>query len=521
MADLERLRAEATRAWQRGAWAKAEKHLRQALRMRPRDPDLHRQLGLCLHQQGRSEEARASLRKALQLAPAHPQTHMNLGSVEAALGNHQAALALLDEACRLAPDSAAAWYNLGKTLKLDAREERARLALERAVQLDPGHAAARTVLGDVLKALGETNAAEHALRDALALQPASAHAWWSLANLKVAAISPHDLSAMSAAIGKLDKNSLTRAMLLFALAKGYEQHGQVEPCLDALHEANGIMRWRLPWSRSDFNDKADAVIAAFAEAPAPADSDHDPSHAPIFIVGLPRTGSTLVEQILAAHPNVVAASELPDLPAIIEEESRRRGQNFPAWVSAADAADWKRLADSYLARTARWREGHDNCRVTDKLPNNFLHVGVLMAMFPQAHVIACDRDAMDTCWSCYHQFFAQGQAFSYDLDDLVAYYGAFRRLDRHWGDIFPSRYQRLRYEDLVANPAAKIPALLQFLDLPPHEACLRPHLARRSVRTASAAQVREPIDRRGEGRWRAFSGQLAPWRDALRPFSED
>ncbi len=521
MADLDHLRVEAARAWQRGAWAKAEKHLRQALRLRARDPELHRQLGLSLHRQGRSEDARTSLRMALQLAPEQAQVHMNLGSIEAAMGNVESALALLREACRLAPGSAAAWYNLGKTFKLDAREAEARSALERAIDLEPGHAAARTVLGDVLKALGETSAAENALRDALALQPASAHAWWSLANLKVAALSPLDLVAMSASIGKLDANSRSHAMLLFALAKGYEQHGQVEACFETLRNANAIMRRLLPWSREEFSAKVDVTMEAFAEARAPTVVDRGSSYAPIFIVGLPRTGSTLVEQILAAHPDVVAASELPDLPAVVDEESRRRGQPFPAWVAAADPEDWKRLADAYVARTARWREGRDDCRVTDKLPNNFLHVGAALAMFPEAHVIASDRDAMDTCWSCYQQYFAQGQAFSYDLDDLVDYYAAFRRLDRHWDQLFPSRYRRVRYEDLVADPDGAIPGILRFLGLPPHEACLHPHLARRSIRTASAAQVREPIDRRGEGRWRPFAALLAPWRDELRPYSED
>ena len=232
----------------------------------------------------------------------------------------------------------------------------------------------------------------------------------------------------------------------------------------------------------------------------------------IFIVGLPRSGSTLFEQILAAHPQVEGASELQDLGMVIQQESVRRGVPYPQWIPQASAADWQRLGRDYLARTARWRATRP--RFTDKLPDNWKHAGVLRAMLPGATVIETRRDPLETAWSCFKQQFYSQPHFANTLADIGACLrGCERALDA-WRARDPARLRLHRYEDLLADPEAAVRRLLADCGLAYDPACLHFHAATRSVRTASAAQVRQPL-RRDTARAAAYGDLLDPLRHAL------
>ncbi|MET0232018.1 MAG: sulfotransferase, partial [Rhodanobacteraceae bacterium] len=227
----------------------------------------------------------------------------------------------------------------------------------------------------------------------------------------------------------------------------------------------------------------------------------------------PRSGSTLVEQILAAHPDVEGASELPDLEAVILEESTFRNQRFPEWVASATPADWQRMGERYLHRTRRWRESKP--RFTDKMPDNWLLAGAALAMLPGARVVNVRRDAVETCWSCFKQLFGAGRhGYSYDLSDLAETWRDYDRLSTFWARRFPDRVREQSYEKLVAEPEAETRALLDFGGLAFDPACLEPHAATRSVRTASAAQVREPLHA-GTARSAAYGVRLDPLRRML------
>lgn len=430
--------------------------------------------------------------------------HLNLGSVRRALHDEEGALASFRSACTLDPSRAAAWFNLGKALKHYGHVEDSLAPLQRAVALAPAHVAARTMLGDVLKAHGQIAAAEQAYRVATEQAPAAGAAWWGLANLKTVAFRPGDIGRMRTALGSGEGADQPRIQMRFALARALEQAGDFDAAFAELAIANRLQRQRVPWDRAAFSAQADAAIAGFPAAVPVADPER--GRELIFIVGLPRSGTTLVEQIIAAHPVVAGASELPDLPAALQRESRQRGEPFPHWCRNATAADWMRLGDLYLERTARWRNHAE--RMTDKQPHNFLYVGALMAMFPATRVIACHRDPRDTAISCFQQYFATGNAFSYSLDDIASYWSDFQRLNTHWRHSYPQRHLDLCHETLVQAPEDGIRRLLEFCALDFDPACLAPYRATRVVRTASAAQVREPIDRRGIGRWRAYAAHL-------------
>ncbi|MEO8460859.1 MAG: sulfotransferase, partial [Dokdonella sp.] len=231
----------------------------------------------------------------------------------------------------------------------------------------------------------------------------------------------------------------------------------------------------------------------------------------IFIVSLPRSGSTLTEQILASHPEVEGGNELPDLQRILEAESRRRRKPFPVWVGEATPADWQRMGEEYLARTARWREKRP--RFTDKLPRNWLQAGAALAMLPAARIVNSRRDALETCFACYRQLFAE-HGFCYDIEDMAAYWHDYDRVCRKWAADFPDRFRDQHYEALLADPEGNTRELLAFCGLEFDPACLRFYETEREVHTPSAAQVREPL-RKDTARSDRYGARLDPLRAAL------
>jgi hypothetical protein len=246
------------------------------------------------------------------------------------------------------------------------------------------------------------------------------------------------------------------------------------------------------WDAAEEVLLTDAIQDAFANA-VPESPDATAGNEAILITGMPRSGSTLVEQILASHPAVEGANEINDMPQLIDAESRRRRSAFPLWVAGAAAEDWQRLGKDYLARTARWRAAKP--RFTDKNLLGWHYVGAALAMLPAARVIIVRRDPVETCLACYRHCFTDAAGFACDLDDLADYCAGFLRLTRFWLDRYPKRVFDLPYEALLADPAGVIRRVLDFCELPFDPACLEPHKTLRAVLTPSASQVRQPLHR--------------------------
>jgi tetratricopeptide (TPR) repeat protein len=491
--------------------AGAAQALAGARALAPDHPEVLRLWAVACILEKRPDAAVAALRRALGVSGDDALLHNNLGSALAACGDSEGATAAFRRATQLAPALAGAWYNLGKTLKARAQSIAAGDALERALALAPRHVAARVVYADNLKALGRIADAEAAYRKALRHKPGAAHAWWGLANLKTVRFDAGDTAALERLFAG-DAAPEDRAALGFALAKALEDQDRHAESLDVLHRANALRRQQQPWDATAFSRQVDAIIETFAALPR-TDGSQTRGSEVIFIVSLPRAGSTLVEQIIASHPDVEGAGELPDLAAIIDEESRRRGVAFPAWAASAGADDWQRLGERYLERTLRWRR--ERPRFTDKSLLNWPYVGAAAAMLPGARFVQCRRDPLETALSCYRQWFNQGQAFSYAFDDIAAYLRDHDRLTRFWSERLPAACLTQVHEDLLADPEASVRRLLEFCGLPFHAQCLEFHRSERSVRTASAAQVREPL-RRDTGRAVRYGDLLEPLRRALR-----
>jgi len=490
--------------------AEAERAVIAALALAPRHPEVLRVFALIQSVQGRPQEAIRALLLASAQRPDDPLIHTALGGAYEAVKDHTRARAALQRACELGPELATCWFNYGRRLALDNDFTAALPALRRAVALEPGHAAARTLLADLLRADGDQVAAAEQLRRIIADTPAAAgQAWWSLAMLKPMPLTGADVATLRRTLHAAALSTPERLAMTFALALALEHQGDYAEAFATLQAGHALARRGEPYAAAAFDRHIDAILEAFA-AP-PAGSAKAQGGEVIFIVSLPRSGSTLTEQILASHSQVEGAMELQDLPQEIMYESDRMRQPFPQWVRTHGPQQWQTLGARYLERTQRWRAQRP--RFTDKAPNNWQYVGAILAMLPQARVVVCRRDPLETCLACYRYMYRQ-HAFAHDLEDLASHWRTFDRAVRQWRTLYPERVHEQVYEHLLADPQAQIRQLLEFCELPFEEACLNFHTTRRRVTTPSAAQVREPL-RRDTARADKYGALLDPLRVAL------
>lgn len=457
-------------------WTQASAALGRAAAQRADDFRIWHLLGLAQGREGDAVSARLSLGAAARCARRAGQW-LKLSIEWDALGYYDEALAAADSALRLEPQSPV------------GRLQRARCH----------------------KALGAADAAAADCRALIAAGREVARAWFSLMDLKTVRLSPAELERLDADARRADVPPADRPLLDFALGKALEDAGEHRRALEVFARGNRSVRSRSPWDAAGFARRVAEIGAAFLDAPVASAAAQ--GHEVVFIVGMPRSGSTLVDQVLAAHSQVEGASELPCLPQVIEQESRRRGRPFPAWVGQAGVDDWTRLGQEYLRLSARWRLQRPVA--TDKLPDNWIYVGAIRAMLPQARVIDCRRDPLETCWSCYKQLFAPGLAnFSYDFQSLAQYSRACESLGDLHARAHPEHVRIQRYESLVAAPESQIREILAFCGLPFEPGCVDFQSARRAVRTPSALQVRQPL--RGASTPAARLGALLdPLRAAL------
>jgi tetratricopeptide (TPR) repeat protein len=473
-------------------------------------PEYLRLFAIARQLQGRPGEAVAALRRAVEKRPGDALLLMNLGTALRATGDLDAAAVALRRACDLAPELAPAWYNLGRTLGQSGRSGEAHEAYERALRIDPKHVRARIGLADTLRTFGRIEDAAKEYRSVLD-KPGSMQAWLRIANMKTVRFTAEETKELERLFSLPGTSDDDRVVIGFALAKALEDAGRYPEAFTVLSTANAVKRRHVQWDSHQFTGHIDGIMKAFARPPASA-SPPDLGREVIFIVSLPRSGSTLTEQILASHPDVEGANELPDLGNVLEAESKRTGLEFPDWVPNATPEDWRRMGESYLERTARFRR--ERARFTDKALSNWRAIGAAMAMLPGARFVNCRRDPVETCFSCFRQVFTRGQAFTYDLFDLAAYWRDYDRMMRFWHPRYPHAVRDQVYERLLAEPEAETRALLQFCGLEWDPAVLRFYETPRHVRTISAAQVREPL--RGDtARAPMYRELLTPLRLAL------
>jgi tetratricopeptide (TPR) repeat protein len=452
----------------------------------------------------------ATMKRAIAQRPQDPLYFNTLGAIMGQASDFDGAIAALRHACALQPDLAIAWFNLGVMLTRCMRRTEAMEALGRALALDPDYMPARALLGDMLRVENRADEAAAEYRRVIAERPWTGMAWWGLADLKTISFAPEDVERMRHALSDSRAQDSDRIAIGLALAKALDDAGRYAEALDALATAHAVARRRRAWSAQLFSSGTSMILDAFTPAPTPS-PDPEAGRGVLFITGLPRSGSTLVEQILSSHSEVEGAGELPDLPMTLTEESDRRKQPYPTWVKAMRPDDWQRLGNRYLQRTKRWRERKPF--FTDKLPANWYYAGAIRAMLPAAKIICCRRDPLETCFSCYRQHLDNNE-YARTFDDLAEYWRDFDRSVRHWHALHPSHVHEHVYEDLIREPETAIRELLAFCGLPFEEGCLRFHENKRAVNTPSAMQVRQQL-RSDTARAARYGALLDPLRTAL------
>ena len=465
----------------------------------------------------RPQDAERLLRHALKQSAHIPLAYRGLGPALVQLGRLKEAEAAARHLEKMEPESPQTWVLIASVATLLMRQEEALEAYERAAQLKPEEVGLRMSAGHVQKTLGRRRDSEASYKAALQMDPGRGEAYWSLADLKNYTFSDEEIAAMQGLLASDKRGARSNeAQLHFALGRAFEQRQDYEQAFVHYAEGNALRRLDAPFDIDGFERRSGRIRAFFDENFfAARRGSGDPSAAPIFIVGLPRSGSTLVEQILASHSQVEGTMELPNILNMVgqfDDLSTAR-DGYPETVGRASPAQLTALGRRYLEETAALRSGRTH--FTDKLPNNFSHIGLIHAILPHAIIIDARRHPMDACFSTFKQHFAEGQTFSYSLNHLGRYYRSYLSFMDHWDRVLPGRVLHLQYEELVREPEANIRRLLEHCGLPFEPACLSFHETRRPVRTASAEQVRQPLYRSGVGYWRHFERQLEPLRQAL------
>ena len=466
---------------------------------------------------------------------------------------------LLRAVLELAPDYHAARYDFARTLLRRHRHTQALEELDKLLRTDPANRSYRTTyatavvgLGDheralrlyqdllegaprapdlhlsiahTFKTLGRTPEAIDSYHAAAAARPSFGDAYWSLANLKTYRFSDAELAVMRREEAEPATELVDRYHLCFALGKALEDRGEYADSFDYYARGNALKksesRYRPESIENNTRMQREVCTAPFfaslrgAGCPAPD---------PIFIIGLPRSGSTLLEQILASHSQVEGTQELADIPRIVQELQGRESsidapetRRYPRVLTHMKPEDFTRLGEKYLADTRVYRTGR--AFFIDKMPNNFRHIGLIHLMLPNAKIIDARREPLACCFSNFKQLFASGQEFTYSLEDIGRYYRTYVELMAHWEQVLPGRVLRIQHEDVVEDLESTVRRLLDFCGLPFEAGCLTFYKTERSVRTASSEQVRRPIFKEGLDQWRRFEPWLGPLRQALGPLA--
>jgi tetratricopeptide (TPR) repeat protein len=501
-----------------GDLAPAEQRIRAFLLRHGDHPEAMRLLAKIGMARGVLDDAEILLAAALELAPDHRA--MRLDYARCLIDRHRYAAAREQLARLLALDPGNLDYRAlaGAAAVGRGRHDEAIAIYEPMLEEAPNDADLRLWLGHALKTVGRTREAVEAYRAAARLRADFGDAWWSLANLKTYRFEDEEIARMRAAEAGERVIADDRVHLCFALGKAFEDRGEIADSWTYYAKGNALRRAESRYRPEILEtntrlQKAVCTPAFFASRAGWGDPRPDP----IFVVGLPRSGSTLIEQILASHSMVEGTQELSDVQATVLELQGRNpdldNPRYPGVLANLGAEDFARLGARYLADTAVQRAGAPY--FIDKMPNNFRHIGLIHLMLPNATVIDARRDPMSCGFSILKQLFAQGQEFAYSVEDVARYYCTYLELMAHWDEALPGKVLRVQHEDVVEDLEGQVRRILDHCRLPFEPACVEFHRTRRSVRTPSSEQVRQPIFRDGLDAWRPFAPWLAPLREAL------
>jgi tetratricopeptide (TPR) repeat protein len=490
----------------------------EAIALKPDFAESFNYRGMSFEKLGRLPEALASFETAVALKPDYAEGYGNRGMVLKELKRFDDALASYDKAIALKPDFPEAYNNRGIVLRELQCWDKAVASLETAVALKPDLADAYNNIGSVLGDLGQLQQAQEWYRQAIRLDPGLATVYANLADLKKFTEGDPDLAAMEALAVKADGLTQTdRIQLDFALGKAYDDLKDYKRSFTHLLAGNAAKRATISYDEMATFAQFDRIEAVFTrQLIGQKSGGGDPSHLPILVVGMPRSGTSLIEQIIASHPMVHGAGELRTFNDVVLTVQEPAGQTipYPEFVPALDPAALRKIGERYVAELRKLAANAE--RITDKMPANYYFVGLIHLALPNAKIIHSIRNPVDTCVSCFSKLFTGEQNHTYDLAELGRYHKHYERLMTHWRRVLPEQsILDVRYEDVIGDFEGQARRIIAYCGLPWDPRCLAFYKTNRPVRTASAAQVRQPIYTTAVGRWRDYEEYLKPLLQAL------
>lgn len=497
-----------------GRMAEAEACYREVLAKDPGHTLAKHYLALICHESGRLEEAASLLQEALEETPNDPKLLSNAAIVFRSAGWLNEAKASLRHALRLQRKNPQLYLLLGLVLLDQTRPEKAIEYLQQAIQLDPGDATSQAALGRAYRTLDELDKAKDQWRQALALDPQCGEAIRGFAEAERHQVYTDDIALMERAWALPDLTRENRIVTAFALGKVFDELGEYDKSFEYTREGNDLQRasfrstislemGQFETYKRQFTPSLLESLSAVALA----------SERPIFVLGMPRSGTSLVEQILASHSQVFGAGEVHYLRTISDLVTAQTGQLFPVGIDSIAPADLAAAAQQYIDLLAG--DSGDCPRTTDKFTHNFLRIPLIAALMPNARIILCERNPLDNCLSIYQHYFSVSHAYASDLSELGQYYRLYNNLMHSWRELVPGRIYSVCYEELTERPEELIPALLQHCGLEFEPACMEFHKTRRTVNTPSSGQVRRPMYKHATQRWRNYEDKLGPLQKAL------
>ena len=489
-------------------YRKAEDAFKKLLNEDENNIDALRFMGILAFKSGNHDIAEAVLTKALRLDPTYSLVWANLAQVYSVTGQLDKAKKSFKNILNMEPRNGLIWAEYGTVLTKLANYEESKDAYLKALDFKSDSPRVHLSLGHVYKTMGEIEKSIDSYKNTIVQNKLSGEAYWSLANLKTYSFSEKEIKVMEETL-KADMSDIERSQMHFALGKAYEVKKDFDSSFNNYFKGNELKKGLAKYSSDDTTDNTKRILDFFnLENIRDFQKSLTVNQDPIFVLGMPRSGSTLVDQIISSHSQVDGTQELPNIIKIASELNSNNQNTYPEILKELDELKITEMGNNYLSETT-WARKNAPFFI-DKMPNNFIHIGLIKTILPNAKIIDTRRDPMDTCFSCYKQFFARGQLFTYSLEDLGNYYTDYINAMNHWHNVYGEDIYTVHYDNVINKTEETIRELIDYCELPFEKECLEFYKSSRPVKTPSAEQVRQPIYKSGLNYWKNYEKHLLP-----------